>query len=459
MTSSQVPFLSDCGILKDRKSSEKTWRKQMSVLTPERLSELQNSITEQDRILSAAATHEDVMKLGCDDRKAAMLHMAFNIEIEHHGITAQKQSGRCWLFSALNGLRETAASKMGVETFEFSENYLAFYDKLEKANNWLQMAADTAEEPISSRAVQYLFHGIQDGNVWDQVRGLIMKYGLVPKEVMPETWASEHTASANQLTNRILRKKAAELRAAKPEERESIIQDGMKQIYRLECILFGEPVQTFDYVWRDRNNQIHEVKNLTPKSFYQTYVGTDLSEYVHVISEPTSYEPMHVCIVSHDNGTMAENNRVRLNLPYEELEALCIAQLKAGMPVWIGLDSRAYSSREEGIFDPDCFVLSQCFGDLSMSRKDLLETGESSAVHNVLLIGVHLDQDGKPLRWKIENSWGKESGKDGIYACSENYFRTYVFEAAVHQDFLNEEQKADLKKEPAVLHPWELPLM
>ena len=135
----------------------------MSVLTPERLSELQNSITEQDRILSAAATHEDVMKLGCDDRKAAMLHMAFNIEIEHHGITAQKQSGRCWLFSALNGLRETAASKMGVETFEFSENYLAFYDKLEKANNWLQMAADTAEEPISSRAVQYLFHGIQDG--------------------------------------------------------------------------------------------------------------------------------------------------------------------------------------------------------------------------------------------------------------------------------------------------------
>lgn len=431
----------------------------MQVLTKERIQELQKAVTDNDRVLSVAAMHEDIMKLGCDVRKASMLHMAFNVEVPHHGITAQKQSGRCWMFSALNGLRETAAVRLGVETFEFSENYLSFYDKLEKANNWLQEALKKADEPLSSREVQYLFHGIHDGNVWDQVRGLVMKYGLVPKEVMPETWASEHTTAADQLTNRILRKRAAEIRNARPEDREAIVQKTMEQIYRLECVLFGEPVEIFDYAWRDRDDKIHEEKNLTPLSFYEKYVGTDLSAYVHVISEPTSYEPMHVCIVSHDSGTMAENNRVRLNLPFDELENLCIAELKAGKPVWIGLDSRAFSSREYGIFDPDSFVLSACCGDLDMSRKDLLETGESSAVHNVLLVGVHLDENGKPKRWKIENSWGKESGKDGMYALSENYFRTYVFEAAIHQDFLSKEQKEDLKKEPVVLHPWQLPLM
>ena len=348
---------------------------------------------------------------------------------------------------------------MNVDQFEFSENYLAFYDKLEKANNWLNMAMETADEPLSSRQVQYLFRGIGDGNVWDQVRGLVTKYGLVPKEVMPETWASSHTKTADQLANRILRKYGAEIRKAEKKDRNAIKAQAMTQIYRLQCILFGQPVESFDYAWRDKDNHMHEEKALTPLSFYQKYAGIDLSQYVHVICEPTSYEPMHVCIVSHDNGNMAENNRVRLNLEMDELESLCIAQLKAGKPVWIGLDAGAFIDREEGILDPDSYVLSAAAGDLSMSKKDLLETCESSPNHNVLLLGVHLDEDGKPVRWKIENSWGKDSGKDGIYACSEDYFRTYVFEAAIHKDFLSKEQKEYLEKEPVVLKPWQLSWM
>lgn len=431
----------------------------MEVLDKEYLEKLSDSLTEQDHVLSVMAGHEDLMTLALDARKSASLHQAFNVEVAHHGITAQKQSGRCWMFSALNYLREITAEKMNVDQFEFSENYLAFYDKLEKANNWLNMAMETADEPLSSRQVQYLFRGIGDGNVWDQVRGLVTKYGLVPKEVMPETWASSHTKTADQLTNRILRKYGAEIRKAEKNDRNAIKAHAMTQIYRLQCILFGQPVESFDFAWRDKDNHIHEEKALTPLSFYQKYAGIDLSQYVHVICEPTSYEPMHVCIVSHDNGNMAENNRVRLNLEMDELESLCIAQLKAGKPVWIGLDAGAFIDREEGILDPDSYVLSAAAGDLSMSKKDLLETCESSPNHNVLLLGVHLDENGKPVRWKIENSWGKDSGKDGIYACSEDYFRTYVFEAAIHKDFLSKEQKEYLEKEPVVLKPWDLPWM
>ena len=291
----------------------------MEVLDKEYLEKLSDSLTEQDHVLSVMAGHEDLMTLALDARKSASLHQAFNVEVAHHGITAQKQSGRCWMFSALNYLREITAEKMNVEQFEFSENYLAFYDKLEKANNWLNMAMETADEPLSSRQVQYLFRGIGDGNVWDQVRGLVTKYGLVPKEVMPETWASSHTKTADQLTNRILRKYGAEIRKAEKKDRNAIKAQAMTQIYRLQCILFGQPVESFDYAWRDKDNHMHEEKALTPLSFYQKYAGIDLSQYVHVICEPTSYEPMHVCIVSHDNGNMAENNRVRLNLEMDEL--------------------------------------------------------------------------------------------------------------------------------------------
>ena len=286
----------------------------MEVLDKEYLEKLSDSLTEQDHVLSVMAGHEDLMTLALDARKSASLHQAFNVEVAHHGITAQKQSGRCWMFSALNYLREITAEKMNVEQFEFSENYLAFYDKLEKANNWLNMAMETADEPLSSRQVQYLFRGIGDGNVWDQVRGLVTKYGLVPKEVMPETWASSHTKTADQLTNRILRKYGAEIRKAEKKDRNAIKAQAMTQIYRLQCILFGQPVESFDYAWRDKDNHMHEEKALTPLSFYQKYAGIDLSQYVHVICEPTSYEPMHVCIVSHDNGNMAEKNRVRSNI-------------------------------------------------------------------------------------------------------------------------------------------------
>lgn len=416
--------------------------------------------TEKDStvpVLQAAAAHEDFKLLAYQPVKAASLSLPCSIEVKVRGITAQNQSGRCWEFSALNALREITAEKLNVEKFEFSQNYLSFYDKLEKCNNWLGLIIETAELPLDSMEVQYLMNGISDGNIWDQIVGLLTKYGAVPKEVMPETWSSDHTASFNRMLNAMLKEDAIALRNTEADKREEQREEMLSGIYRLECMLFGTPVKTFAYAWRDKDGAYHEEKNLTPGSFYDRYVGVDLNQYVHIINEPTEKEPMYRVIQSHDNNTMAENSRTRLNLPMEELEQLCIDMLKDGHPVWIGLDSGAWANRQDGIWDPDSFLMKDWLHtDLNISKGDRLTWKVSSPTHNVLLVGVNLDENGKPDRWKIENSWGEQNGKKGMFFCSERYFREYVFEAAVRKQYLNEKQKEALDKEPVVLKPWEL---
>lgn len=407
--------------------------------------------------LQAAASETDLETLAYQKQHTDTLNGAFAIDVKTRGITNQQKSGRCWEFSALNLLREYTAEKMNLRQFEFSQNYLSFYDKLEKCNNWLNMFIEHRDEDWHSDMLQYLLNGISDGNVWDQPAGLIQKYGLVPKEVMGETWASNHTSEMNVLLNQMLKKDALILKDTPEDQTDTVKEKMMAEIYRFECIMFGHPVKEFDYAYRDENDVYHKDYHLTPHSFYDKYVGIDLSQYVHIINEPTPYEPMHRVIESHDNGNMAEQNRRRLNLPWDEFEALLISQLKDNQPVWIGLDAGAFINRKDGVWDQESYVYEPWLKkDMSFTKGERLMLKISSPTHNVLLTGVDFDEEGKPVRWKIENSWGKESGKDGFFTASEAYFKEYVYEAAVQKKYMNEEQKEALKKESVVLKPWEL---
>ncbi len=407
--------------------------------------------------LQAAASETDLETLAYQKQHTDTLNGAFAIDVKTRGITNQQKSGRCWEFSALNLLREYTAEKMNLRQFEFSQNYLSFYDKLEKCNNWLNMFIEHRDEDWHSDMLQYLLNGISDGNVWDQPAGLIQKYGLVPKEVMGETWASNHTSEMNVLLNQMLKKDALILKDTPEDQTDTVKEKMMAEIYRFECIMFGHPVKEFDYAYRDENDVYHKDYHLTPHSFYDKYVGIDLSQYVHIINEPTPYEPMHRVIESHDNGNMAEQNRRRLNLPWDEFEALLISQLKDNQPVWIGLDAGAFINRKDGVWDQESYVYEPWLKkDMSFTKGERLMLKISLPTHNVLLTGVDFDEEGKPVRWKIENSWGKESGKDGFFTASEAYFKEYVYEAAVQKKYMNEEQKEALKKESVVLKPWEL---
>ena len=409
---------------------------------------------------TAAAARTELADLAFVPMNAAKLNGEFTIELKTRGITAQEKSGRCWMFAALNLLREGVAEKLGLKQFEFSENYLAFYDKLEKSNNFLSWIIDTAAKPLTDREVNYVLAGIGDGGYWCMAVDLIEKYGLVPKSVMPETWQSSHTEKGRTLLNTLLRRDAAELRdwIAAGKDPEPRRLEMLREIYKLLCITFGEPVDKFDFTWRGEDGAFREDRGLTPQDFYRKYVGVDLSEYVQVDNAPTWKTPMHEPFTFHYLGNMAETNVLALNLPFDEFEALALASLRGGDAMWFACDAGAYGDRKTGVWDPDSFDYAGLLGGVELempTKQKRLEYRASNGTHAMLLIGVHLDENGKPDRWKIENSWGKDVGKEGYFVCSERYFREYTYELIVKKSYLTDAQREMLTHEPMRILPWE----
>lgn len=411
-------------------------------------------------VLNGALAKTDLADLSFVPMQAALHDGPFAVEVKTRGITAQKQSGRCWLFAALNLLREKVAEKCNLdEKFELSQNYLSFYDKLEKANNFLEMVIEQAEEPVKGQSMQYVLRGMVDGGYWCEAAHLVEKYGVVPKTANPESYQSEHTARFLATLNRLLRKDAKELRdlvlAGKdPCARKEAM---LAEVYKAECIAFGTPVDHFDFTWRDKDKKYHVDRNLTPKEFYDKYVGISLADFQPVINEPTPDKDMDRLIAFHAVENMVGKDMVALNLNQKALEDLCIKQLKAGQPVWFACDAGAYGARKEGIWDPASVQVEQLLGgfDTTMAKGDRLWYGASSATHAMLLTGVDFDAEGNPTRWKIENSWGKDVGRDGYFVCSEAYFKEFVYEAVIHKDHFTAEQLEMLKKKPQYINAWD----
>lgn len=303
----------------------------------------------QAQVLHSALAKTDMADLAYVPVAGARLKGAFSVEVKTRGITAQQKSGRCWLFAALNILREKVAETCHLDQFELSQNYLSFYDKLEKANNFLEMVIDNAQEPIKGQLMQYVLRGMTDGGYWSEAVDLIEKYGVVPKQVQPETYQSNHIDRFVATLNRLLRKDAMELR--------ELVQDGadpyprkaamMAEVYKAACIAFGQPVQTFDFAYRDKDGNYHEERDLTPQAFYQKYVGLSLRDYVAVINEPTADKPLDTPIQFHAVENMAGCDMKALNLSQEALEELCVKQLKNGQAIWFACDAGAFGARKK----------------------------------------------------------------------------------------------------------------
>lgn len=410
------------------------------------------------RSAQAAAARTEIRDLVFLPMNAAKLNGDFSIEIKTSSATAQERSGRCWMFAALNIIREKIGEKCGIKDFELSQNYAAFYDRLEKANNILDMAVKYADRDLDDRMTQYILEGVSDGGFFDMARDLIRKYGVVPKWVMPETWQSSHTESFMRMFNSLLRKDVAELRRMIREGQDvsERRKEMLAEIYKAECIVFGQPPKTFCFEYRSDNGEFHADYDITPQEFYAKYADLDLDAFVTVTNEPTDLKKMNAPYRFHYIGSMAESDIHCLNLPMEDLKRLAIAQLKDGTPVWFGNDSGAYGDRKSGVWDPDSFDYGNVLGkaDFFMNKKDRLEYRDSFATHAMILTGVNLDQSGKPDRWKIENSWGREVGKNGYFVCSDRYFDEFVYEVIIDRKYLSEEQKAMLDLPETEVLPW-----
>ncbi|MGI6174487.1 MAG: aminopeptidase C [Christensenellales bacterium] len=388
--------------------------------------------------------------------------MQFSVEIETGKITDQKHSGRCWMFAGLNTLRFEVMKKLNLETFELSQSFTMFYDKLEKANYFLESILQTVSEPLDGRLLAHLLTApVQDGGQWDMFSALIDKYGIVPKSAMPESFHSGDSGMMNKFLTLKLREDAMILREKAQGGADAAAlacakEQMLCEIYRMLCICLGEPPKTFDFSCRDKDKKFISAKGITPTRFYREYVGQVLDDYVSVINAPTADKPYGKTYTVAFLGNVAGGRSIKyLNLPSCDLKALAIRQLEDGYPVWFGCDVGQMLQRDTGIMGMHTYEYEKLFGtEFGMDKAQRLDYGESVLTHAMVFLGVDI-ANGKPTRWKVENSWGDKSGQDGYYIMTDEWFDEYNYQVVVNKKYMTGEQKKAYEQEPVVLKPWD----
>ena len=384
----------------------------------------------------------------------------FSHEIKTLPVTAQKNSGRCWIFAGLNVLREIIAKKYNLKDFELSQNYTAFYDKLEKINYFIESIDDFLDVDQDDRTLQHILKtGIQDGGQWDMFVSLIEKYGVVPKEWMVETSSSSMTGFMNRLINIKLRQYAALARKlfqqGKSKEIEALKEKTLDELYTFLTTNFGVPPQkiNFEYV---SDETYHIIKDITPIEFYHNQIGDVLKDYVSIIHAPTKDKPYMKTYTVQYLGNVVNGRQIKyLNVEMNDLKALVLKQLLNKELVWFGSDVGRYGDRTSGVWDDMQVDDENMLGmSLSMSKEDQLDYSQGAMNHAMVITAVNLDE-GIPNRWKIQNSWGDAVGHKGYFMCSDSWFDQYVYQAVIHINYLSDKQKQAWLLEPIELKPWD----
>lgn len=390
----------------------------------------------------------------------------FDVEVRQGKRCDQKRSGRCWMFASLNTMRTRIIDRYDLKTFELSQAYPLFFDKVEKSNWFLENVLDTLDEPLSGRLMAHLLADpISDGGQWDMFRALVRKYGVVPKEAMPETACSSNTRDMDAYLTRYLRGAAKRLRESHEagvgtDDLRAMKKEIMGEVTSLLITCLGEPPVQFDVRLRDKDDELVLSGTYTPQEFFDKVVSMPVDDYVSVISAPTVDKPFGHTYTVDRLGNVVEAGGVRyLNLPVERLKELAVAQLQDGLPVWFGCDVVQSFIRDEGIMDTASLDVDGLFGfpvEGCLDRAERLDYGESLMTHAMVLEGVNLDAAGKPTLWKVENSWGDKRAKDGFDSITDAWFDQYVYQVVVDKRFLSDsERKTYETEEPTVLAPWD----
>lgn len=381
----------------------------------------------------------------------------FSIDIKTMSAVSQEASGRCWLFAGLNVLREEVAKKCKIKEFELSQNYVAFYDKLEKINYTMESCIKLKDQPIDDRTLTWVLQtGVQDGGQWDMIVSLIKKYGVVPKTVMPETYQSSHTRDMNGIINKKIRQFNSKIRSLDDDGIAKLKDKTLEELYTFLCTCFGIPPKQFDFEYVDEDGKYHIVKDLTPHQFYDEYVGIDLDDYVSITNAPTKDKPFNHTFTVNYIGNVVGGNPVRyLNLDLPDFKVAVLKQLKDYQVVWFGSDCGKDGDREGGTWDNNAYDYETAFGfDLGMTKEEMLDNRQAAMNHAMVITGVNLDGE-QPTKWKIENSWGPDKANKGYYVMSDSWFDLYVFQAVVNKKYLTKEQLEALESDPIELNPWD----
>jgi len=410
-----------------------------------------------------AATQVGIEAASLNREKIQHTSTAVSHRLDDWKATSQKKSGRCWLFSSLNFLRSRARESLGIKNFEFSQSYVFFWDKFERANWFLTDIIATSDEPVDGRLVQFLLGDVLgDGGQWDMAVSVYMKYGLVPKEVMPESEASTNSRPMNARLRAVLHIGALRLReaiaaGASAEEVDTQRRKILADVWKILVVCLGEPPVRFNWQWRDDEGNFHRDGEITPHEFYERHVGVDLSEYICLVDDPRPENPKGSMETVEHLGNVVGGRPIRyLNAPVEEIKRIAAAQIAAGEAVWFGADVSQPYDRGLGFFVTGIHDYDGLFDvDFSSTKLERVRSGESAMDHAMLFTGVDLDEAGQPRAWRVENSWGDEPGDSGFFTMDDQWFTDNVFEVVVPKSALPEDLAAAVDSEPIVLPAWD----
>ena len=412
------------------------------------------------RLAQNAVTRVTVDDVAIDREIVSSIDHSLSTTLDDWKVTNQERSGRCWLFAGLNLLRVGVMRKTGLKDFEFSQNYAMFWDKLERANYFLEAIIETANRDLDDRTVAYLMESAaSDGGQWNMFAALVAKHGLVPKGYMPETQSSSNTGRMNSMLRYQLHQGARTVRAATaegPVAARAVKAEIMQVIYRILCIHLGTPPERFDWQWTDKDKEFHRDGVLTPQEFAANYVDLPVDEYVCLVNDPRPASPIGRTFTVEYLGNVIGGPPVTyLNVDMRVIKDIAAATIKGGEPVWFGCDVGKMMSSDYAFWDAELYdLLSVYDAAFDLDKAARLAYHETAMTHAMLFTGVDV-LDGAPRRWRVENSWGSDRGKDGFYTMNDSWFGEYVFEIAARKSALPANLRRALDAEPIVLPAWD----
>jgi bleomycin hydrolase len=431
-------------------------------ITGDILEEIRKSvkIDGETKALMNAISNNDIKKLAMNRDNLGKLSPYFSNKVEIKGITDQKSSGRCWLFTGLNVLRPVIIEKYQLKDFQFSHNYSFFWDQFEKANLFFEAIIATANKPMENRIVEWLFkHPINDGGQWTGVVNIVDKYGAVPNTVMPECQNSENTSLMSRLLRRKLREDGLTLREMVHNNFDDLILEKHKikmltDFYRILVLCLGEPPTEFVWQYEDKDGNISKPTKYTPKSFYDKVIGIDLKNYVMFMNDPTRLY-YNLYEIEYDRHMHEGGNWKYINLPVDEIKQFAITSIKDNAPMYYSCDVGKQLNKDKGTLDINNFDYDDLFGvRFGMNKEQRIKTFDSGSSHGMSLVGVNVLEDGNADKWLLENSWGKK-GHEGFLIMTDKWFDEYMFRLVINKIYIDSKTLKILEKKPIMLPPWD----
>lgn len=432
-------------------------------ISPEMMSTIRSAYknTPADRAIRNAITANDINSLARNLDARRPVSAEFSHRVPSKGITNQRSSGRCWLFTGLNVLRAQMMAEHDLPMTELSQNYNFFFDQLEKANLFLQGVIDTSDRPMDDKTVDWLFRNpLSDGGQFTGIADIIGKYGVVPAEVMPETNSSNSTSRLNQLLSLKLREWGLELRdSAKSGKKKTDLAkrktEMLGETYRMLVLNLGEPPTEFTWTRRNSKGEPVDTLTYTPRSFYDRFLGNNLTDdYVMLMNDPTRpYYKLYE--IEYDRHTYDGRNWTYVNLPMEDIKEMAIASIKDSTAMYFSCDVGKFLDRERGVLDPDFYDYGSLLGTtFGMDKRQRVMTHASGSSHAMTLVAVDLDKEGRPVKWLVENSWGP-GANNGHLIITDRWMDEYMFRLVVDRKYLTPKAAAVLSQKAEMLPPWD----